>query len=123
MRELAGVVVAEQVELVRVVAGQSPEVFQTGPPLGVVVGPLCTPLDLLGTGVPMPDVRQGSVVAIPNVGAYGLSASLVDFLGSSLQKVVPRHAESVDRVNIRALRLAACSIWLHDHGGPVDSRS
>jgi diaminopimelate decarboxylase len=46
-----------------------------------VVGPLCTPLDVLGTGVPMPDVRPGSVVAIPNVGAYGLSASLVDFLG------------------------------------------
>jgi diaminopimelate decarboxylase len=46
-----------------------------------VVGPLCTPLDVLGSGVPMPDVRPGSVVAIPNVGAYGLSASLVDFLG------------------------------------------
>jgi diaminopimelate decarboxylase len=46
-----------------------------------VAGPLCTPLDILGAGVPMAPVRPGSIVAVPNVGAYGLSASLVDFLG------------------------------------------
>lgn len=45
-----------------------------------LVGPLCTPLDVLSrsarTGVPL----VGDVLAIPNVGAYGLAASLVGFL-------------------------------------------
>lgn len=46
-----------------------------------VVGPLCTPLDVWAQGVSLPRLRPGDVVAVPNVGAYGLTASLLAFLG------------------------------------------
>jgi diaminopimelate decarboxylase len=46
-----------------------------------VVGPLCTPLDVWASGVTVPAVAPGDLVAVPNVGAYGLTASLVGFLG------------------------------------------
>lgn len=46
-----------------------------------VVGQLCTPLDLVGRKVEIPaDLAVGDVVAIPNVGAYGASGSLTNFL-------------------------------------------
>ncbi len=47
----------------------------------VVAGPLCTPLDTWARDVPLPAVRPGDLLAVPNVGAYGLYASLVAFLG------------------------------------------
>lgn len=45
-----------------------------------VVGPLCTPLDSLARGLTLPELREGDLLAVPNVGAYGLTASLVGFL-------------------------------------------
>jgi diaminopimelate decarboxylase len=47
----------------------------------IVAGPLCTPLDTWGRGVSAPRVRPGDLLRVPNVGAYGLSASLLAFLG------------------------------------------
>ncbi|WP_433534575.1 type III PLP-dependent enzyme [Micromonospora sp. CA-249363] len=49
-----------------------------------LAGPSCTPLDVLGRDVPLPDARPGAILAIPNVGAYGLSASLNGFLSRPL---------------------------------------
>ncbi|MGQ0841541.1 type III PLP-dependent enzyme [Actinokineospora sp.] len=46
-----------------------------------VVGPLCTPLDTLAPDTTLADPRAGGLVSIPNVGAYGLTASLLAFLG------------------------------------------
>ena len=46
-----------------------------------LTGPLCTPGDVLGREVPIPDLRPGQLVAIPNAGAYGLTASPLMFLG------------------------------------------
>lgn len=43
-------------------------------------GPLCTPLDTWARGVTAPRVRGGDLVAVPNVGGYGLTASLLAFL-------------------------------------------
>lgn len=45
-----------------------------------LVGPLCSPLDTLGSGVALSDPRPGDLLHIPNVGAYGLTASLIHFL-------------------------------------------
>lgn len=45
-----------------------------------VVGPLCTPLDSLARGLTLPQVQPGDLLAVPNVGAYGLTASLLGFL-------------------------------------------
>lgn len=60
-----------------------------------VVGPLCSPLDYLGRGVTAPPLRPGDAVAIPNVGAYGLTASLIGFLGHPAPAEVAYRGERV----------------------------
>ena len=45
-----------------------------------VVGPLCSPLDSLARNLKLPCPEVGDLLAIPNVGAYGLTASLIGFL-------------------------------------------
>lgn len=50
----------------------------------LVAGPLCTPLDTWTRGAQLPALRPGDLMAVPNVGAYGLYASLVAFLGHPL---------------------------------------
>ncbi|MEH0935378.1 type III PLP-dependent enzyme [Micromonospora psammae] len=52
------------------------EVVRTG-----LVGPLCTPLDTFSRTAELPAPRPGTLLAVPNVGAYGLTASLLAFLG------------------------------------------
>ncbi|MGE5387002.1 MAG: pyridoxal-dependent decarboxylase, exosortase A system-associated [Betaproteobacteria bacterium] len=46
-----------------------------------IVGPLCTPLDILAENVFLPDAEAGDFVVVLQSGAYGASASPVDFLG------------------------------------------
>ena len=46
-----------------------------------VVGCLCTPLDLLGDKVVLPDARVDDLIVIFQAGAYGLTASPTAFLG------------------------------------------
>ncbi|MEU5637595.1 type III PLP-dependent enzyme [Streptomyces rishiriensis] len=50
----------------------------------LVTGPLCTPLDTWARAAKLPALAPGDLLAVPNVGAYGLSASLVAFLGHPL---------------------------------------
>ncbi len=45
-----------------------------------VVGPLCTPLDLLCDRMPLPEAQVGDLVAVFQSGAYGLTASPLGFL-------------------------------------------
>ena len=45
-----------------------------------VVGPLCTPLDLLGNKVSLPTASVGDLIVVFQSGAYGLTASPRDFL-------------------------------------------
>lgn len=45
-----------------------------------IVGPLCTPLDKLATDIAVPHAEIGDFVAVFASGAYGLSASPVNFL-------------------------------------------
>ncbi len=46
-----------------------------------VVGPLCTPLDLLGDRMVLPTAQEGDLVVVFQSGAYGASASPQGFLG------------------------------------------
>jgi len=46
-----------------------------------VVGPLCTPLDILGQNVSLCDADSGDLVAVYQSGAYAYSASPTAFLG------------------------------------------
>jgi diaminopimelate decarboxylase len=52
-----------------------------------VVGPLCTPLDLLGNAMKLPHADVGDLIAVLQSGAYGLTASPTAFLSH------PRPAE------------------------------
>lgn len=45
-----------------------------------VVGPLCTPLDLLGDRMKLPHAEPGDLIAVFQSGAYGLTASPLRFL-------------------------------------------
>lgn len=49
-----------------------------------VVGPLCTPLDLLADSMDLPAAEIGDLIVIFQSGAYGLSASPTAFLGHPL---------------------------------------
>ncbi|MDH2430869.1 type III PLP-dependent enzyme [Sphaerisporangium sp. TRM90804] len=71
--------------------------------VGSLVGPLCTPGDSLGRDVALPELSEGDVVTVPNVGAYGVTASLLGFLGRPAPaEVVVRGGEvvSVSRIQL-----------------------
>ena len=48
-----------------------------------VVGPLCTPLDIVGAKLNLPKAEVGDYIAVLQSGAYGASASPQRFLGHS----------------------------------------
>jgi diaminopimelate decarboxylase len=48
-----------------------------------VVGPLCTPLDYLARQAKVAAPAIGDLLMVPNVGAYGATASLTNFLSKS----------------------------------------
>ncbi|MEU3574081.1 type III PLP-dependent enzyme [Kitasatospora sp. NPDC036755] len=79
----------------------------------LVAGPLCTPLDTWSRGAALPALRPGDLVAVPNVGAYGLYASLVAFLGHPLpvEAVVdsdrPEAAPELTRVTLTRIPVPA----------------
>jgi diaminopimelate decarboxylase len=45
-----------------------------------VVGPLCTPLDVLADGMDLARAQPGDLVAVLQSGAYGMTASPAGFL-------------------------------------------
>jgi diaminopimelate decarboxylase len=46
----------------------------------MLVGPLCTTIDMLASGISLPEVRVGDLLAVANSGAYGLTASPTRFI-------------------------------------------
>ncbi|EPH45229.1 type III PLP-dependent enzyme [Streptomyces aurantiacus] len=73
-----------------------------------LVGPLCTPLDVLNRSVDLGEVRVGDLLAVPNVGAYGLTASLVGFLSHPLPTEIVHAGGTV----VSARRLALQEVHL-----------
>lgn len=70
-----------------------------------LVGPLCTPADVLARDVSLGAVAIGDLVAVPNVGAYGLSASLVGFLSRPAPvEIVLRNGRPVDATRVELRR-------------------
>jgi diaminopimelate decarboxylase len=81
-----------------------------GPPMraAIIAGPLCTPLDTWSWSADLPPVRPGDVVQVPNVGAYGLSASLLAFLGHPVaREVVIDHGEITEVSQLALVRRPA----------------
>jgi diaminopimelate decarboxylase len=70
-----------------------------------LVGPLCTPGDLLGRDLDLPSLAAGDVVSVPNVGAYGVTASLLHFLSRPAPaEVFLRGGEVVSASRLEARR-------------------
>lgn len=76
----------------------------------LVTGPLCTPLDVWARRAELPDVGPGDLLTVPNVGAYGLTASLVGFLGHPLPVEVVVDGDRVRSTTRLALRREPASI-------------
>ncbi|MGK5627822.1 type III PLP-dependent enzyme [Streptomyces sp. URMC 123] len=81
-----------------------------------LVGPLCTPLDVLARSRTAPVPAVDSAVAVPNVGAYGLHASLLGFLGRPMPAVVVLDGEDVVRAS--RLELVRRELPADGVGGP-----
>jgi diaminopimelate decarboxylase len=70
-----------------------------------LVGPLCTPGDVLGRDVELPALAPGDTISIPNAGAYGPTASLLMFLGRPAPtEIVVRGEELLSVSRIRHVR-------------------
>jgi diaminopimelate decarboxylase len=80
-----------------------------GADVGSLVGPLCTPGDTLGREISIPELSVGDVVAIPNVGAYGVTASLLSFLGRPAPIEVALRGEEIVSVSRLDYQRAAVS--------------
>ncbi|MGI5195695.1 phosphopantetheine-binding protein [Streptomyces sp. CA-288835] len=79
-----------------------------GPSHVTLAGPLCTPADVLSRAAELPGVRSGDLLVFPNVGAYGLSASLLGFLGHPAPvEVVVDGAETVSATRLALRRHTA----------------
>jgi diaminopimelate decarboxylase len=83
-----------------------------------LVGPLCTPLDALARGTTLPKLRVGDVVEIPNVGAYGLTASLMAFLSHAAPEEIVLDVGKI----VEASRLVLCRSPSYQ-GGLHDART
>ncbi|MGW2640664.1 type III PLP-dependent enzyme [Streptomyces sp. NPDC001348] len=81
-----------------------------------LAGPLCTPGDVLGRGVDVPaDLAPGDLLAVPNTGAYGPTASLLMFLGRpSPVEVVTDGEETVSVTRIERTRVPYAAERTHD---------
>jgi diaminopimelate decarboxylase len=77
-----------------------------------LVGPLCTPGDILARNVQLSTLEIGDLVTVPNVGAYGVTASLLLFLSRPAPtEVVVRGEEILTVSQLRTNRTAADQAW------------
>jgi diaminopimelate decarboxylase len=53
-----------------------------------LVGPLCTSIDRVASGVMLPRIEEGDLVAVHNSGAYGLTASPIHFISHAAPREV-----------------------------------
>ena len=74
------------------------EVRDTEGPVDVV-GQLCTPLDCLARNLETGRLEIGDVVSIPNVGAYGLTASVTGFLSRPVPLEIAYRKDQVESVH------------------------
>lgn len=71
----------------------------------ILAGPLCTPGDLLGRNVSLPESEPGDLLTVPNAGAYGPTASLLMFLGRPAPaEIVVRGGDLVSVSRIQHIR-------------------
>ncbi|MFI6044495.1 type III PLP-dependent enzyme [Nocardia sp. NPDC051321] len=92
----------------RVIGAKMRPTLNHGQPVSVdLVGPLCTPADILARDTTMTEPAPGDLVEIPNVGAYGLTTGLLGFLSHPLPvELALRRDEIVSATRIHLHRNA-----------------
>ncbi|MDF2467180.1 MAG: type PLP-dependent enzyme [Ramlibacter sp.] len=99
-----GMVIHRNYRMHRVGGGEASEKID-------LVGPLCTSIDRLASGVLLPRLEEGDLVAIHGSGAYGLTASPLHFISHPLPREV--------LVEGPRLRDATRALGFDDAKGPV----
>jgi len=66
-----------------------------------ITGPLCTPADVIGRAVELPEAKTGDYIAIDASGAYGPSASPVLFLGHGYPNEVLMYKDKLQLIRER----------------------
>ena len=66
-----------------------------------IVGPLCTPGDLLAKNIQLPDAAIGDLIVVHHSGAYGLTASPVLFLSHGFPAELLLHNNQVHLIRAR----------------------
>ena len=66
-----------------------------------VVGPLCTPIDRMGSNVNLPQTREGDLVVFPQTGAYAYTASPLQFLGHPAPAEVAIDSDKIFQIRKR----------------------
>jgi diaminopimelate decarboxylase len=74
-----------------------------------LVGPLCTSIDRLASGIALPRLREGDLVAVHSSGAYGLTASPLHFISHDAPREVLAHGSQLRDVT-RSLDLGGRSL-------------
>ncbi|MEV0232200.1 type III PLP-dependent enzyme [Nonomuraea sp. NPDC050786] len=70
-----------------------------------LAGPLCTPADVLSRSTRLAGLTPGDLLAFPNLGAYGLTASLIAFLSRPAPaEIVFRGEEPISASRLRITR-------------------
>ena len=64
-----------------------------------LVGPLCTSIDRLASGVLLPRLEEGDIVAVHGSGAYGLTASPIHFISHPLPLEVLAEGQTLTDVS------------------------
>jgi diaminopimelate decarboxylase len=80
--------------------------------VATIVGPLCTPADVLGRQVRVDPATVPGPMIIPNVGAYGLTASLIGFLSRPAPTEVVIDGDTV--VSVSQLQIARVPVGRAD---------
>jgi diaminopimelate decarboxylase len=85
-----------------------------------LVGPLCTPADLHGVDIELPEAETGDLVVFPAAGAYGLTASLIGFLSRPLPAEVVLDGDRV--ASATRLRLERHNATLPEPWSPLEEQ-
>lgn len=64
-----------------------------------LVGPLCTSIDRLASGVALPPLAEGDIVAVHSSGAYGLTASPIHFISHACPREILIDGDTVTDVS------------------------
>jgi len=84
----------------------------------VITGPLCTPIDTLGRSVTLTRPRAGDLIGILQSGAYGLSASPINFLGHPTPAEILVNKECYEVITPRGIPFSEASLTADELHSP-----